>query len=260
MGRAAILKIRRDTITDDCMIDASESIARTKCSQSGMLLQAAQLIADIQHRTSSDTGALLGELIEGAAGSVPGAQHAGITVTKPHRPSETAAATQHYPAVLHVVEDRCQQGPCLSAAAQQDRVRVDDLGTDERWPLYREEALRQTPIRSILSFGLFGDGNTTAALNFYAEPINAFDDGSVNLGMMFATHAALVWNMARRDQQFRTALVSRDIIGQAKGMLMERFHIDAAEAFKLLARLSQESNTRVAELSHHVVAGDRAPR
>jgi GAF domain-containing protein len=260
MGRAAILKIRRDTITDDCMIDASESIARTKCSQSGMLLQAAQLIADIQHRTSSDTGALLGELIEGAAGSVPGAQHAGITVTKPHRPSETAAATHHYPAVLHVVEDRCQQGPCLSAAAQQDRVRVDDLGTDERWPLYREEALRQTPIRSILSFGLFGDGNTTAALNFYAEPINAFDDGSVNLGMMFATHAALVWNMARRDQQFRTALVSRDIIGQAKGMLMERFHIDAAEAFKLLARLSQESNTRVAELSHHVVAGDRAPR
>ena len=242
------------------MVNVSGSIAQTMSSDSGMLLQAAQLVADIQQRSSSDTGVLLRELIEGAAGSVPGAQYAGITVTKPQCPSETAAATHRYPVVLDILQDHCRQGPCLSAAAQQDRVRVDDLGTDERWPLYREEALRQTPIRSILSFGMFGDGNTTAALNFYAEPINAFDDGSVNVGMMFATHAALVWNMVRRDQQFRTALVSRDIIGQAKGMLMERFNTDAADAFKLLARLSQESNTRIAELAHQVVAGDHAPR
>jgi ANTAR domain/GAF domain len=242
------------------MVNVSESIAQTMNSDSGMLLQAAQLVADIQQRSSSDTGALLRELIEAAAGSVPGAQYAGITVTKQHCPNETAAATHRYPALLDIVQDRCRQGPCLSAAAQQDRVRVDDLRTDERWPLYREEALRQTPIRSILSFGMFGDGSTAAALNFYAEPINAFDDGSVNLGMMFATHAALVWNMVRRDQQFRTALVSRDIIGQAKGMLMERFHVDAAEAFRILARLSQESNTRVAQLAQQIVAGNRAPR
>ena len=212
------------------MVNKFESAARTVNSQSGMLLRAAQLLADIQHRSSSDTGVLLRELIEGAAGLVPGAQYAGITVTKPQCPSETAAATHRYPAVLDIVQDHYRQGPCLSAAAQQDRVRVDDLGTDERWPLYREEALRQTPIRSILSC------------------------------MMFATHAALVWNMVRRDQQFRTALVSRDIIGQAKGMLMERFNIDAAEAFRLLTRLSQESNTRVAQLAQQVVAGDHAPR
>jgi hypothetical protein len=63
-----------------------------------------------------------------------------------------------------------------------------------------------------------------------------------------------------RDGQFRTALVSRDIIGQAKGMLRERFNIDAAEAFRLLTRLSQDSNTRVAQLAEQVVAGDHAPR
>ena len=81
-----------------------------------------------------------------------------------------------------------------------------------------------------------GEGGTTAALNFYAEPVNAFTDGSVNLGLIFATHTALVWNMMRRDQQFRSALVSRDIIGQAKGMLMERFDVDAgAGAADLLA-------------------------
>jgi AmiR/NasT family two-component response regulator len=107
---------------------------------------------------------------------------------------------------------------------------------------------------------MFGDGQTTATLSFYAEPINAFDDGSVDLGMIFATHTALVWNMARSDQQFRTALVSRDIIGQAKGMLMERFDIDAAAAFGLLTRVSQESNTPVALIAQRVIAGDHPLR
>jgi len=225
-------------------------------SQSAMFVQAAQLVADVQRRASSDADALLRELIAGASESVPGAQYAGITVTKRQRPSETAAATHRYPVVLDGIQLRCRQGPCLSAAAQQDRVRVDDLGTDERWPLYRAQALKETPIRSILSFGMFGDSQTTAALNFYAEPINAFDDGSVNLGIIFATHTALVWNMVRRDQQFRTALVSRDIIGQAKGMLMEHLGIDAAVAFGLLKRFSQESNTPVAQVAQQVVDGD----
>lgn len=124
-------------------------------------------------------------------------------------------------------------------------------------PLYREEALKQTPIRSILSFGMFKEGGTTAALNFYDEPVNAFDDGSVNLGLIFASHTALVWNMMRRDLQFRNALVSRDVIGQAKGRLMERFDIDAAEAFELLRQLSQESNTPIAQIAERVVTGDR---
>ena len=238
------------------MVNVSGSIAQTMNSDSGMLLQAAQLVADIQQRSSSDTGVLLRELIEGAAGSVPGAQYAGITVTKPQCPSETAAATRRYPVVLDIVQDHCRQGPCLSAAAQQDRVRVDDLGTDERWPLYREEALRQTPIRSILSCMMFGDGNTTAALNFYAESPNVFDDESVNLGLIFATHAALVWNMMRRDQQFRVALVSRDIIGQAKGRLMERLGIDAAEAFERLKQMSQYANTPIAQVAQRVTGGD----
>jgi ANTAR domain/GAF domain len=225
-------------------------------SQSAMFSKAAHLVAELQQRASFDTGALLRDLIEGAAESVPGAKYAGITVTKRRRPSETAAATHSYPVVLDKIQNRYQQGPCLSAAAQQNSVRIDDLGADQRWPLYREQALKQTPIRSILSFGMFGDGQTTAALSFYAEPVNAFDDGSVDLGMIFATHTALVWNMVRRDQQFRAAIVSRDIIGQAKGMLMERFDVDAGAAFGLLKRVSQDSNTPVAQVARRFIAGD----
>lgn len=64
-----------------------------------------------------------------------------------------------------------------------------------------------------------------------------------------ATHIALAWSMMRRQDQFRSALASRDIIGQAKGVIMERFDLDAVEAFELLTRLSQQSNTRVVDIA-----------
>jgi AmiR/NasT family two-component response regulator len=103
---------------------------------------------------------------------------------------------------------------------------------------------------------MFKEGVSAAALNFYAESPDVFDDESVNLGLIFATHAALAWNMMRRDQQFRVALVSRDIIGQAKGRLMERFDIDATKAFERLKQMSQDGNTPIAQVAQRVTRGD----
>jgi hypothetical protein len=228
-------------------------------SRSATYLQATHFVSDLHQRSAFDLPALLRDLIEGAAESVPGAQYAGITVTQRRRPAETASATHRYPVLLDEIQNRCQQGPCLTAAASQESVRIDDLVGDDRWPLYRREALSQTPIRSVLSIGMLREGGTAATLNFYAESANAFDAGSLDLGLIFATHAALVWNMTRRDQQFRAALVSRDVIGQAKGRMMERFNIDAAEAFAMLKLMSQDSNTPLAMVARRVVAGDIWP-
>jgi hypothetical protein len=236
--------------------EASEAEGLELNSQTAIYLRAAQLVSDIHQRASFDTPALLRELIEGAAELVPGAQYAGITVAQKRRRNETAAATHRYPVILDEIQSRCQQGPGLAAAVLQSNIRIDDLAGDDRWPLYRHEAIKRTPIRSVLSFGMFKEGGMSAALNFYAEPTNAFDDGSVNLGLIFATHAALAWNMMRRDQQFRIALVSRDIIGQAKGRLMERFNIDAAEAFQMLKQMSQDSNIPIAQVAQRVTVSD----
>ena len=97
-------------------------------------------------------------------------------------------------------------------------------------------------------------------LNFYAEPTGAFDAGSVDAGLISATHTALVWIILRRDQQFPRAIASRDVLCQAKGMLMERFDVDAAAAFVLLKRMSQDSNTPISLLAQRVVAGDHSRR
>lgn len=194
-----------------------------------------------------------------AAESVPGARYAAVTVSKRGCVAQSEAATHRYPVLLADIQNLCQQGPSLTAGAVQECIRVDDLAADDRWPRYRDEAIHQTPIRSILSLGMLREGSTTASLDFYTETAYAFDDRSVDLGLIFATHAGLVWNMTRRDQQFRAALASRDIIGQAKGRMMERFDVTAARAFEMLKLMSQNSNTPIAQVAQRVVAGEELP-
>jgi GAF domain-containing protein len=228
-------------------------------SRSNLYLRATRLVSDLHQRLASDIPALLREVIEGAAELVPGAQHAGVMVTQRRRLSDTAAATHRYPVLIDEIQNRCEQGPGLTAGALQEIIRVDDLLGDDRWPLYRQETLKHTPIRSILSLGLFKEGGTTATLSLYTEVANAFDDESVNVGLIFATHTGLVWNMMRRDQQFRSALASRDVIGQAKGRMTERFDIDDAQAFSMLKLMSQDSNTPIAQVAQRIVAGQVWP-
>jgi AmiR/NasT family two-component response regulator len=98
------------------------------------------------------------------------------------------------------------------------------------------------------------------ALNFYSRRAGVFDAAAVEDGMVVATHVALAWNLARRDQQFHSALATRDIIGQAKGMLMERFKIDAVQAFEVLKRLSQNSNTPLVDIADDIVRTERHAR
>jgi hypothetical protein len=224
-------------------------------SRPDVYLRATRLVSDLHQRAAFDIPAFLRGVIEGAVELVPGAQYAGVTVAQRRGRSETEAATHRYPGLLDEIQHRCKQGPGLSAGALQESIRVDDLVSDHRWPLYRKETLEQTPIRSILSLRMFSEGGTSATVSFYAERAGAFDDESVDVASIFATHTGLVWNMMRRDQQFRSALASRDLIGRAKGRMIERFNIDDDQAFAMLKLMSQNSNTPIAQVAQRVVEG-----
>jgi transcriptional regulator with GAF, ATPase, and Fis domain len=216
----------------------------------------AQLVQLLQ-REVTDGDALLSELTQNAVKLVSGARHAGITVSDRGGGVHTAASsTGRYPALIDKIQQTHREGPCLSAAWQQHMIRIDDLTLDERWQAFCRDTVEQTPVRSIMSFQLFADQKTMGALNFYAEQPAVFDDDAVEAGLILATHTALAWKLVRREEQFRSALGSRDIIGQAKGMLMERFKIDAVQAFELLKRLSQNSNTPVAAVARQVVESE----
>jgi transcriptional regulator with GAF, ATPase, and Fis domain len=223
----------------------------------GKLVQDVAALVRLLQREVTDGDALLTELTQSAVRAVPGASHAGITVAERDGSVHTAASsTSRYPALLDKIQQTHREGPCLSAAWQQHMIRIDDLTVDERWRAFCRDAVEQTPIRSIMSFRLFADLKKMGALNFYAEQPAVFDDDAVESGLILATHAALAWKLVRREEQFRSALGSRDIIGQAKGMLMERFKIDAVQAFELLKRLSQNSNTPVAAVARQLVESE----
>jgi GAF domain-containing protein len=217
----------------------------------------AESIRDICSRRADSVGTMLDELSVTAIQYMSGAQYAGITVADDRTRIDTPRAVARYPRLLEVIQRRHQEGPCLDALRDRHPVRIDDLTSDTRWPDFQREALPQTPVRSMLTYPLVADQQILGALTFYAEQPHAFDRDGERLGLVYATHAALAWNALRREMQLGEALASRDIIGQAKGMLMERHQISSDEAFTLLRKLSQQSNTRVAEIARRLV--DAAP-
>jgi AmiR/NasT family two-component response regulator len=101
---------------------------------------------------------------------------------------------------------------------------------------------------------LFIASETMGALNVYAEEPHAFGPETRVIGLIFAAHSSLAWNTARRDEQFQRALASRDIIGQAKGMVMERYGVNAVQAFEVLRKLSQDSNVPLIQIATELVA------
>jgi GAF domain-containing protein len=219
-------------------------------------LQIAELARDLQEqRGADDIGTALGKLLGTAVRFVPSAEHAALTMGGRHG-MQTISATDGYPVLLTEILRR-HKAMCGTATWKGNVIRIDDVTVERRWRHYCHDVGAETPIRSIMTIPLIVSHHSMGALNLYAERPHAFDAESTEMALIMATHLALAWNMLRHDEQFRTALASRDLIGQAKGLMMERFNIDAVRAFELLSRLSQDSNTPVVEIARRLVESKR---
>ncbi len=219
----------------------------------------AEIARRLYERRGSE-GGIVAELAELAAAELPGADYANVTVTSGRSGVDVPSATHPWAARIDDIQRRQGEGPCLSSARQTATIHVEDLEHDPRWPKFRAEALATTPVRSIMGFQLIVGGKPMGALNVFAERPRAFDARTGQLGWLFATHSALVWDAARRESQFLEALASRDVIGQAKGMIMERYTIDADQAFEMLRQLSHDTNVALAELAGKLVAAAQSNR
>jgi hypothetical protein len=146
-----------------------------------------------------------------------------------------------------------RQGPCLDAAVDHSVIRCNDLGKDSRWPSFAKAAIA-AGVHAMLSFQLYTHNGRMGALNLFGLTPDVFALEAEALGAMLATHIANAFIADDKELQFKSALNSRDVIGPAKGMIMERVCVDAFRAFDLLTNLSQQSNTRLAEVAAEVVA------
>ena len=150
------------------------------------------------------------------------------------------------------MQEEVGEGPCLETAFDQHTVLVPDLATDERWPRFSRRAA-ELGVRSMLSFQLYVEGDNLGALNLFSRSADAFDDRSVLVGELFAAHAAVAYSAAQRESVLERALASRELVGQAQGILMERGRLTADQAFAALQRTSQERNVKLAEVARRLV-------
>ena len=162
------------------------------------------------------------------------------------------APTGDLPVHVDAIQEETQQGPCMDAVYEQQTVRVGRMATEERWPRFAQRA-SAAGAASMLSLQLYVEGDNLGALNLYARTPEAFSDESEHVGLLFAAHAAIAYVGARKEAQLVQALASRDLIGQAKGILMERYKISGERAFLLLTRVSQTTNRRLHEGANELV-------
>lgn len=155
-------------------------------------------------------------------------------------------------------QDEVGQGPCLSAIQQEEVIVIPDIKSEERWPKWREK-VSGLGWRSMLGLRLFVAEDTMGALNLYSRQREGFDRHSRALGLVFASHAAVAMKAAINEAGLLRALESRDIIGQAKGVLMERERLSGEQAFDRLRQMSNEQNTKVRDLAQHIAESGEVP-
>ncbi len=145
-----------------------------------------------------------------------------------------------------------RQGPCLDAVYEQRTVRLSDMRIEERWPEFTKRAA-ELGIATMLCFQLFVEGDNLGALNLYSQTTGAFDDESEHVGLLFASHASVAMAGAQRHEQLDRALATRDLIGRATGILMERHKLTSEQAFTLLIRASQITNIKLRDIADRLV-------
>ncbi len=157
-----------------------------------------------------------------------------------------------------LAQHEADEGPCLESIREHQTVVVEDLQTEQRWPAFRELSL-ELGVRSMVSTRLFLQGDTMGALNFYSTRPHAFGRTAQLYGQVFASHAAVALKSAITEAGLVEALHTRDVIGQAKGVVMAHEALPVEAAFDLLRQRSQRLNRPLRELAEEVVRTGAVP-
>jgi hypothetical protein len=210
----------------------------------------ADFARDVQRQP--EPAAVLRVIVTGALRTVPGAQEGSISLVTGRRRVQAQAASSELPLEVDALQEEVGQGPCLETAFEQHTVLASDLAADARWPAFSERAVR-LGARSMLSFQLFVEGDNLGALNLYSREPGSFGERSVAVGELFAAHAAVAYSAAQRESALERALASRELVGQAQGILMERERLTAEQAIDRLTQASQSRNIKLSALARCLV-------
>jgi GAF domain-containing protein len=206
--------------------------------------------------------AILEIVCRDALAEVPHADEVSVTLAD-RRGFRTAAHTSER---IRVTDDRqhdLEEGPCVDASRQHQAFEIESMQCEQRWPRYTPYAL-EAGIGSSISLPLYGGEGSSGALNLYSRKEAAFDDEDRRLGGEFARRASVVLSNAvafaaqsELTAQLREAIATRETIGKAVGILMERESVDDEAAFAMLRTASQNSNVKLRDIAEELVRRSR---
>jgi GAF domain-containing protein len=173
---------------------------------------------------------------------------------------KTVASTSDVGRQIDLIQYETGEGPCLSAIEKEATFHIPDMETDDTWPSFSKRAAEETGVRSMLSFVLEVHEEALGAMNLAASTKDAFEDDDVATGTLFAVQAgvalanALAHESDRKEiEELHAGMMTRQMIGQAVGIMMKTRGIDEKDAFDLLVRISQTTNTKLRDIAGKVV-------
>ncbi|WP_369216433.1 GAF and ANTAR domain-containing protein [Streptomyces flavofungini] len=211
----------------------------------------------LRQKTVQDT---LDQIVRHTVALVSGCEDAGVLVVRGKWDVRSLAATSER--VLHSdhLQQEAGQGPCFDAYRRRSEVyRIADMSADaDRWPRYAPKA-RELGISSVMGFLLFTDEHTLGALDLYSSRPHAFTEDSEKVGWLLASHAAVAFAGARTSAQLSEALEARGEVGEALGIVMERYKVGEEQAFAVLRKSSQDQNVKLRDVARAVVRTGEIP-
>ncbi|MGZ6812065.1 MAG: GAF and ANTAR domain-containing protein, partial [Blastococcus sp.] len=206
---------------------SGEAPSGAVATRSALADQLSTLARTMQHET--DVQGTLDAIVHAAVVTIPGAEHASLSAVRERRRVVTLAATGELPRAVDQAQYATGQGPCLDALYDRQAVRLPGFLDETRWPEFVAR-VREPAVGSMLAVQLYVDGDDLGALNLFAREPAAFTEESEHVALLFASHAAVALAHAEQREHLMTALNSRDLTGQAKGILMERYKVTAPQA------------------------------
>jgi GAF domain-containing protein len=218
----------------------------------------AQLGSTIRREGAVDDQHALAAIMEAAVAMIAGAQQAAVVVPARSRQLKAKAMYGELPPLVIRLQNIAGEGPCLDAVEATSQVLVTDLGTDARWPRFAAEA---TPlgVRSMLCTPLAVQGTVLGSLSLASAEPDAFDDESMALAAVFAAHATLALLGVLQVRDLAAMADTRDLIGQAKGIVMERYKLSSDAAFQLLVATSQHTNIKLRQVCQRLADTGELP-
>ena len=204
---------------------------------------------------------MLESIVQAAASSIPGFEHASVSVVERNGRRWTKAATGDLVRDLDLLQYDLHEGPCVDAMEGPDLVEAPALRHDQRWPRYVRAAVEQG-ITAQLAVKLYldDDASTLGGLNVYSTENEGVSDEARAMAELFATQAAVALGANRQRLNLNEGLRSRQVVGQAIGIVMERYELDEHRAFQFLVRTSTNSNTKLRAVAQTLVDEANARR